>query len=136
MRGEVVPLDGIVLERSEFDFSLITGESVGGLDGAGSLCWSGANSFEEACCVFHRSKQIFLSVWWETLAFNTVPSTQGDRISRYFVPVVISLALASCYQWIIGHPQEGFLLNECLNRLMSMCVWFAEPLVLTAAIES
>ena len=143
MRGEVVPLDGIVLERSEFDFSLITGESVGIWMEPGHFVGAGAKLLSEGASlrIPPGGKTNLLERMVESTleAFNTkrTQRTLGDRISRYFVPVVISLALASwLYQWSIGHPQEGFL--RLLSVLIVSCpcaFGIAEPLVLTAAIE-
>jgi heavy metal translocating P-type ATPase len=143
MRGELVPLDGIVLERSEFDFSLITGESVGIWMEPGHFVGAGAKLLSEGASlrIPPGGKTNLLERMVESTldAFNTkrAQRTLGDRISRYFVPVVVVLAVASwLYQWSIGSPQEGFL--RLLSVLIVSCpcaFGIAEPLVLTAAIE-
>ena len=47
LRDELVPIDGIISSGAEFDFSLITGESVGVWMEAGSLIGSGSKLLSE-----------------------------------------------------------------------------------------
>lgn len=142
-RGEFVPTDGILMGTAEFDFSLITGESHGvSLEqghyvGAGAKLLSGDARF--AVPAAGKSNLMKKIVESTIEAFNTRKEqlSFGDRISQYFVPFVVGIALVV----LIGNLVAGDR-NAAMVRMLSVLIvacpcafGIAEPLVLTAAIE-
>lgn len=142
-RDEVVPTDGVAVTGAEFDFSLITGESVGVWMEPGSLVGAGARLLSDEVAMRvppgGRSNLLERMVASTIEAFNTKREqlTLGDRISQVFVPLVALIGLAVfVLQSVSGSATEGF--SRLLGVLIVACpcaFGIAEPLVLTAAIE-
>jgi heavy metal translocating P-type ATPase len=143
LRGELVPTDGVLMAPAEFDFSLITGESHGVMLEQGHYVGAGAKLLSEKADLSvpasGRSNLIQKIVESTIEAFNTRKEqlSFGDKISQYFVPVVIFVALMVCF----GNLGWGDR-NEAVIRFLSVLIvacpcafGIAEPLVLTAAIE-
>ena len=143
LRDELVPVDGIISSGAEFDFSLITGESVGVWMEAGSLIGSGSKllSDKSTFLIPPSGKSNLLEKMVESTidAFNTKNEkiTLGDKISQVFVPLVtiigISVFMMCCFFYDIN---EGF--SRLLSVLIVACpcaFGIAEPLVLTSALD-
>ncbi|MDZ8119456.1 heavy metal translocating P-type ATPase [Pontiella agarivorans] len=142
-RGEFVPTDGILMGPAEFDFSLITGESHGVSLEQGHYVGAGAKLLSEhsrlSVPAGGQSNLIKKIVESTIEAFNTRKKqlSFGDKISQYFVPIVVVLALAV----LAGNLFWGDR-SEAIIRMLSVLIvacpcafGIAEPLVLTAAIE-
>ncbi len=142
-RGEFVPTDGILMDSAEFDFSLITGESHGVSLEQGHYVGAGAKLLSEEAVLSvpaaGKSNLIQKIVDSTIEAFNTRKEqlSFGDRISQYFVPIVVLLAMVV----LTGNLVWGDH-NEAIIRMLSVLIvacpcafGIAEPLVLTAAIE-
>lgn len=143
LREELVPTDGVLLSEAEFDFSLITGESHGVVLGPGHYVGAGAKLLSEQARLSvpagGRSNLIQKIVESTIEAFNTRKEqlSFGDRISQFFVPVVVVFALVV----LVGNLLWGER-SEAMVRMLSVLIvacpcafGIAEPLVLTAAIE-
>uniref|UniRef100_UPI003565DADF heavy metal translocating P-type ATPase n=1 Tax=Pontiella sp. TaxID=2837462 RepID=UPI003565DADF len=142
-RGEFVPTDGILMGTAEFDFSLITGESHGVALEQGHYVGAGAKLLSEDARLSvpagGQSNLIKKIVESTIEAFNTRKEqlSFGDKISQYFVPVVVLLALVV----LVGNFFWGSR-SDAIIRMLSVLIvacpcafGIAEPLVLTAAIE-
>ncbi len=140
---ELIPTDGILLGKAEFDFSFITGESEGVTLKTGQFVGAGAKLLSEqaelAVPPNGRSSLIENIIESTISAFNTKHKTPtiGDAISRYFVPAVLVLSTVT---FIIHLSLHGFASATLifLSMLIVACpcaFGIAEPLVLTAAIE-
>ena len=119
--GERVPVDGIVESGSGLlDNSLITGESVpetveaGLIVAAGSLNLSG--SFVLVATAVTGSSRIaqIADLVREATATKAKITSITDRISSFFVPSVIALAIASYLVW-------GFLIGD-IERALSAAI--------------
>ncbi len=142
-RGEFVPTDGILMGTAEFDFSLITGESHGVALEQGHYVGAGAKLLSEDARLSvpagGQSNLIKKIVESTIEAFNTRKEqlSFGDKISQYFVPVVVLLALVV----LVGNFFWGSRADAIIRMLSVLIVacpcafGIAEPLVLTAAIE-
>ncbi len=142
-RGEFVPTDGILMGPAEFDFSLITGESHGVSLEQGHYVGAGAKLLSDAAKLSvpagGQSNLIKKIVDSTIEAFNTRKEqlSFGDKISQYFVPIVVTLALvvlAGNLLW--GDRSEAVIRMLSVLIVACPCAFgIAEPLVLTAAIE-
>jgi Cu+-exporting ATPase len=106
--GEKVPVDGIISEgRSAFDESMITGESMPVTKGPGNEI-IGATINKEGMVKFEATKigknttlaQIVRMVQ-EAQGSKAPIQKLADRISTYFVPVVVGLALLTFLGWLV-----------------------------------
>ena len=113
--GEKIPVDGVVLEgRSSVDESMITGESVGVEKAAGSRV-IGATVNGSGSMVMRAER-----VGSETLLAQIVKlvgqaqrsrapiQRLADRVSAYFVPAVMAIALAAFLVWFFFGPEPRF----------------------------
>ena len=143
LRDELVPIDGIISSGAEFDFSLITGESVGVWMETGSLIGSGSKLLSEKSTFLipPSGKSNLLEKMVESTidAFNTKNEkiTLGDKISQIFVPLVTVVGIS-----VFVTSYFFYDINEAFSRLLSVLIvacpcafGIAEPLVLTSALE-
>ncbi len=143
LRGEIVPTDGILMDSSEFDFSLITGESHGVSLEQGHYVGAGAKLLSDTAHLSvpagGRSNLIQKMVESTIEAFNTRKEqlSLGDRISQVFVPIVVAVGLLVFIANILWGDRSAAIIR-LLSVLIVACpcaFGIAEPMVLTAAIE-
>lgn len=143
LRGEIVPTDGILMGPSEFDFSLITGESHGVSLEQGHYVGAGAKLLSDSASLSvpagGQSNLIQKIVESTIEAFNTRKEqlSLGDRISQVFVPIVVVVALLVLVGNLLWGDRTAAIIRM-LSVLIVACpcaFGIAEPMVLTAAIE-
>jgi heavy metal translocating P-type ATPase len=142
-RDEIVPTDGVLMSSSEFDFSLITGESNGVLLEQGHYVGAGAKLLSDSARLAvpagGQSNLIQKIVESTIEAFNTRKEqlSLGDKISQIFVPIVIVVGLVVLVGNIIwGDRSEAIIRMLSVLIVACPCAFgIAEPMVLTAAIE-
>ncbi len=142
-RGEIVPTDGVLLSQAEFDFSLINGESNGVELQAGHLIGAGAKLLSDRCSL--QVPDSGPSSLIETIIDSTIGAfssnreneSTGDRISKWFVPIILVLALGTgVYHIIWDTPQSAILTFMSVLIVACPCAFgIAEPLVLTTAVD-
>ncbi|WP_313336076.1 heavy metal translocating P-type ATPase [Pseudomonas oryzihabitans] len=116
--GERIPADGRILQgESQVDEALLTGESRPVAKGPGDEVVGGAINGEgnlqiEVTALGGETVLAGIIRLVEDAQATKAPIQQlVDRISRVFVPVVVSLALVTLLGWLLsGHPLEPSLL--------------------------
>jgi Cu+-exporting ATPase len=128
--GEAVPVDGIVIEgRSSVDESMLTGEPLpvskepavaltgGTVNGAGSLVMEA--QAVGADTMLARIVRMVAEAQRSRAPIQAV----ADRISSWFVPLVIAIAIASFAVWsLVGpEPRMGHALLNAIAVLIIAC---------------
>jgi Cu+-exporting ATPase len=128
--GEAVPVDGIVIEgRSSVDESMLTGEPLpvskepavaltgGPVNGAGSLVMEA--QAVGADTMLARIVRMVAEAQRSRAPIQAV----ADRISSWFVPLVIAIAIASFAVWsLVGpEPRMGHALLNAIAVLIIAC---------------
>lgn len=143
--GETVPVDGVVSEgRGTLDLSALTGESrpltvrEGGLVLAGSVLLEGEVSVRAKDDGAKSLLASMASMVEEGLSLPSALERLADRLSRWFVPGVVGLALATAIcMWMRGAGLDIALLRG-LTVLVIACpcaLGVATPLARVAAVR-
>ncbi|TVQ55806.1 MAG: cadmium-translocating P-type ATPase [Rhodobacteraceae bacterium] len=142
--GERAPVDGeIVKGASEFDESLITGESRLVARGVGEAVAAGA--LNGAGLVRLRAEHVGRDDTLARIARMVADAQSGkapiqrlvDRISAVFVPVVVALAALTFGGWTVATGDPGFALIAAVSVLVIACpcaLGLATPTALVAGI--
>ncbi len=127
--GESVPVDGEVLEgESAVDESMLTGESLpvdkapGASLTGGSLNRDGALTMRALAVGGDTVLARMARLVWEAQGSKAPISNLADRISLYFVPAVLGLALLSGGLWYFaGGESFAFALRMTIAVLVVAC---------------
>jgi len=144
--GERVPVDGIVLEgRSAIDESMLTGEpvpvqkDVGDRVIGGTLNRLGSLRYRATAVGAGGTLSQIVKLMREAQASRAPMQKLADRLSAVFVPIVISIAIATFVAWLLLAPEAGLVraLSAAVAVLIIACpcaVGLAVPTAVTVAI--
>lgn len=126
--GALIPIDGKVVEGiSSVDESSLTGESVpvtkemGSLVKSGTTNLNGVMKIEATCESFDTTLQKIIDL--VDVASNSKASTArlADKVSLFFVPIVIAIALVTFVIWMIVKHDFEFSLARAISVLVISC---------------
>lgn len=113
--GEQIPVDGVILSgRSSIDESMLSGESIPVEKEAGSLVIAGSSNKTGSFIMIAKSigKDTLLAqiVKMVREAQRSRASIQGlaDRVSSWFVPFVVLIAIITAIGWKIFGPEPAY----------------------------
>jgi Cu+-exporting ATPase len=115
--GEKVPVDGVIREgRSTLDESMVTGESMPVSGGPGEVVvgatvnQTGAFRFEATKVGTGTMLAQIIGLVEQAQASKAPIQRLADRVSSYFVPAVIFVAIATFAAWFVVGPQPALTL--------------------------
>lgn len=126
--GERIPVDGVIIQgHSSIDESLLTGESipvekeVGSSVIAGSINKTGSFLFEASRVGSDTTLSKIITLVEEAQSSKAPISKLADTISRYFVPIVMIIALCAMIIWLIAGESFSFALSIGIAVLVISC---------------
>lgn len=126
--GEKIPVDGIIVDgHSSVDESMVTGESmpvekVKGSNVIGAtMNKTGAFKFKAAKVGQDTMLAQIVRLVEEALGSKAPIEELADKISAYFVPVVLGIALISFLIWILAGQSFVFALTILISVLIIAC---------------
>lgn len=112
---ELIPVDGILIsEQAAIDYSFVTGEAVQIEKKSGDKIFAGGKQLGKVIEmeVLFSVSQSYLTQLWSNDVFQKRVEQQHktitDRISRYFTPALLALAVVSFIYWIFIDVQTAF----------------------------
>ncbi|HEY70129.1 MAG TPA: copper-translocating P-type ATPase [Anaerolineae bacterium] len=125
--GEKIPVDGVVIEgRSSVDESMLTGESMPVEKGPGAevigatLNKLGMIQFEATKVGKETALAQIVQLVEEAQASKAPIQRLADRVSAFFVPAVIAMAVLTFLGWLLLGPQAGAEASPFTRALINM----------------
>lgn len=135
-QGEVLPADSILsVAEARFDYSYLSGESLPVQKLKGDKIYAGARLLGKACEleVAQSVDHSYLSSLWSQEAFRQNGEQKkslalSDRISQYFTPAILVIALISGLVWWSIDPSKAVLVATAVLIIACPCALaLAEP---------
>ena len=112
---ELIPVDGILIsEKAAIDYSFVTGEAVPIEKKSGDKLYAGGRmlgNVVEVEVLFSVSQSYLTQLWSNDIFQKRVEQkhkTITDRISRYFTPILLLIAVISFLYWIFIDVTTAF----------------------------
>lgn len=126
--GFSIPVDGIIVDgNSSVDEAAITGESLPVEKTAGdkvvsaSINLSGTFTFKAERVGDDTTLSQIIALVEEASASKAPVSKLADKISNYFVPAVIAIAVITLFIWLIAGEGFEFALSRAISVLVISC---------------
>ena len=126
--GEKIPVDGIVISgTSAVDESALTGESVpvdkniGSNVSAATINQTGHLTCKASKVGSDTALAQIIKLVSEAAATKAPIARIADKVSAYFVPTVIFIALIVCFGWLIAGETLAFALARAISVLVISC---------------
>lgn len=114
--GEKIPVDGVVIEGESYvDESMLTGESrfilkkAGDIVTGGTLNQQGSFLFQVKNVGENTVLASMIALVREAQTSKPALAHLADRVSSYFVPIVIGFALLTAMLWLLTGPSPAWL---------------------------
>ena len=112
---ELIPCDGILITaKAEIDYSFVTGEAVPIVKKSGDKIFAGGRQIGKIIEmeVLHSVSQSYLTQLWSNKVFQKdveqKHKTITDKISRYFTPILLLIAMVGFAYWIFIDINTAF----------------------------
>lgn len=112
---ELIPVDGILIsEKASIDYSFVTGEEVAVAKKSGDKVFAGGKQLGKVIemeVLFSVSNSYLTQLWSNDVFQKRVEQqhkTITDKISRYFTPALLGLAVVSFIYWIFIDVTTAF----------------------------
>ena len=112
---ELIPVDGILIsEKASIDYSFVTGEEVAVAKKSGDKVFAGGKQLGKVIemeVLFSVSNSYLTQLWSNDVFQKRVDQkhkTITDKISRYFTPALLGLAIVSFIYWIFIDVTTAF----------------------------
>ena len=112
---ELIPVDGILIsEKASIDYSFVTGEAVPIEKKSGDKVFAGGKQLGKVIemeVLFSVSNSYLTQLWSNDVFQKKVAikhKTITDKISRYFTPALLGLALVSFSYWVFTSVDTAF----------------------------
>jgi len=112
---ELIPVDGILIsDKAEIDYSFVTGEAIPITKKSGDKVFAGGKQIGKVIEmeVLHSVSQSYLTQLWSNAIFQKNVAqkhkTITDKISRYFTPILLLIALSGFGYWIFINTNTAF----------------------------
>ena len=126
--GEKIPVDGVVISGSSaVDESALTGESVpvdkniGSNVSAATINQTGHVTCKASKVGSDTALAQIIKLVSEAAATKAPIARIADKVSAYFVPAVIFIALIVCFGWLIAGETLAFALSRAISVLVISC---------------
>lgn len=144
--GEKIAADGvIIIGESSIDESMITGESlpadkkIGDKVIGGTINKNGYLQFKATNVANHTVLANIIEMVKRARMSKAPIQRIADRAVQYFVPIVLSIAIASSLYWILGaHQSIAFAITVFATILVVSCpcaLGIATPMVISLGID-
>lgn len=140
-QGELIPADGIIVEgQGAVDESLMTGEPFPITRGAGERVLGGSRNVEgslviEVGHVVSSQLDNLARVLWNAQSSTSGILNMGDRVARFFVPIVLILSLLVGFWFYSNGSSIGAALLAFMATLIVSCpCTFGLAIPLTSAV--
>ena len=139
--GETVPVDGYITQgKSSFDESMLTGEFEPVVKGVGQRVYAGSMNQQDAIVILVESSVKYammnqiLRLQEMAMANKPKVAATADKLSRYFVIVVLAVSLLTYGYWYLQGNDHAFWIT--ISVLIATCpcaLGLATPSALTCA---
>ncbi|NPV35670.1 MAG: cation-translocating P-type ATPase [Bacteroidales bacterium] len=140
---EIIPVDGVILKgETHIDESTITGEPLPKVKTKGDQVYSGTRNHEGGITILvtqppeNTLLQGIIRSVAQSLAVKAPSQQLADKISGYFIPVVLMIALITFVIWSFVLHQPDLGLKAAITVLIIACpcaLGLATPVALAAA---
>jgi P-type Cu+ transporter len=141
--NEIIPADAILLKgRAMIDFSFVTGESIPVNKTLGEVIYAGGRQTGEAIEleVVKSVSQSYLTQLWNNEAFtrqkDTGAKTFNERVSKYFIIVLLAIAFGSMLFWLPFNAGRGLAAFTAVLIVACPCALaLSTPFTMAAALS-
>lgn len=126
--GEAIPTDGVVIEGiSAVNEAALTGESIpaekgiGDTVSAGTVNQSGVLICKATAVGENTTLSQIISMVSDAAATKAPISKTADKVSGFFVPIVMIIAIVTAVLWLIGGETPAFALARGISVLVISC---------------
>ncbi|MEO9802159.1 MAG: heavy metal translocating P-type ATPase metal-binding domain-containing protein [Reichenbachiella sp.] len=140
---EIIPCDSILMSKEALiDYSFVTGESIPNRIQEGSKIFAGGKIKGPATrmTVIKQVSQSYLTQLWNHASFEESTTTNApsliDKISQYFTPIVLFIAVAAGgYWWVADESKVLFVVSSVLIVACPCALALATPFALGATMN-